>query len=53
MISHALRARRFFPLANRRQRAVQAVRYAKAIEYLGDKWLLKQPAQKLAQVRPV
>ena len=35
---YALKARRFFPFASRKQAASQAVKYARAIEYLGPNW---------------
>ena len=45
-LRYALRARRFYPYAPRRQAAKQAVAYAKAVEYLGDKWVLLKKVQK-------
>lgn len=53
MIKDALRARRFFPNAPRHQAASQAVKYAKAVEFLGDKWLLVKKAVRLPEARPV
>ena len=53
MLRHALKARKFFPHATRHQAAVQAVRYAKAIEYLGPKWLAIRNSPRLAEPRPV
>ena len=53
MLKHAIRARRFFPLAPRHQAAKQAVAYAKAIEFLGDNWLALRKVEKLAEPRPV
>jgi hypothetical protein len=53
MLKHALRARRFFPLAPRHQAARQAVAYMKAIEYLGDRWLLAKASARLITPRPV
>ena len=52
-LSDALKARRYYPNANRHQAAIQAVRYAKALEYLGDKWLLVRKSGKLPELRPV
>ena len=43
---YALRARRFFPLAPRRQAASQCVKYAKAIEYLGPNWKALQMVER-------
>ena len=52
-IRNALRARHFFPNAPRRQAASQAVKYAKAIEFLGDKWLIIKKSARLPEMRPV
>jgi hypothetical protein len=52
-ISYALKARKFFPLAPRHQAASQAVRYAKAVSWLGDRWLLATKSEKLSTPRPV
>jgi hypothetical protein len=52
-IKQALKARRFFPLAPRHQAALQAVRYAKAVAYLGDRWLLSTKSERLSTPRPV
>jgi hypothetical protein len=49
----ALRARHFFPHASRSVCARQAVAYAKAIQFLGDRWILARPSQRLAEPRPV
>ena len=53
MLKHALRARRYYPNAPRKQAARQAIAYAKAIEYLGDRWLLVKNSPKLITLRPV
>ncbi len=52
-LADAMKARKFYPLADRRSRAIQAVRYAQALAYLGDKWLLIKKSNKLAELRPV
>lgn len=49
----ARRARAFYPLAELRQRRVQAARYARAVALLGDKWLLARRAERLPEPRPV
>jgi len=53
MLRYALKARRFYPNAPRKQAAKQAVAYAKALEYLGDKWLLAKKYHRLDTPRPV
>lgn len=53
MLIHALKARKFFPNAPRKQAARQAVAYAKALAYLGDKWLLTKKSSRLISPRPV
>ena len=52
-IRQALKARRFYPLAPRCQAASQAVKYAKAVAYLGDRWLLATKSERLSTPRPV
>ena len=47
MIKHALRARRFFPYATRKVAASQAVKYAKAVSYLGPRWLFIKDTPRL------
>lgn len=37
MIKHALKARRFYPFATRRQAASQAVKYARAMQYMAER----------------
>jgi hypothetical protein len=39
LLTRARRARQFFPLAPRKQRASQAAKYAKAVKDLGPNWL--------------
>ena len=53
LLKNALRARHFYPYAPRKQRAKQAVAYARALEFLGDKWLLASPSSRLINPRPV
>jgi len=45
-IRNAFKARRFFPNAPRHQRAKQALAWAKAVAFLGDKWLLYAPLKR-------
>lgn len=52
-LSVARRAMGFYPLAMPRQRRVQAVRYARAVAILGDRWLLVKRAERLPKPRPV
>lgn len=52
-IKQALKARKFFPNAPRHQAAIQAVRYAQAVEYLGNKWILVRQSARLSEPRPV
>ena len=37
----------FYPEAERKQQVRQAVKYAQALEYLGDKWILAKPVNKV------
>ncbi len=53
LIQLALKARRFFPNAGRKQAASQAVKYANAVLYLGERWLLASKSEKLTKLRPV
>ena len=52
-LTHARKARNYFPLTTRKSRAVQAARYAAAIEFLGDRWLLARKCERLDSPRPV
>ena len=47
MLRTALRARRFFPLAPRKQAARQAIAYARAVAYLGPNWLFVKQVQRV------
>lgn len=49
----ALRARRFFPNAPRKQAASQAVKWAESVIALGDKYLLAKQCERLLEPRPV
>jgi hypothetical protein len=43
LLTRARRARQFFPLAGRKQRASQSAKYARAVAMLGKNWMfLKQ-----------
>ena len=53
IIETARKARGYYPLATRKQRAAQAAAYAFAIKYLGDKWLLAKASARLITPRPV
>lgn len=46
MIRHALRARHYFPLAPRHQAAHQAVKYARALAWLGTHWILYKKVER-------
>ena len=46
-----LKARHFYPNAPRKQVAKQAVAYAKAVLYLGDKWLAVRQCTRLEEPR--
>ncbi len=52
-LKDALKARRYYPNATRHVAAIQAVRYAKALEWLGDRWLLVKKSSRLPEARPV
>ena len=39
LLTRARRARQFFPLAPRKQRASQSAKYARAVKLLGPNWL--------------
>ena len=49
----ALQARRFFPNAERKQAASQAVKWAKAVLFLGEKHILFDKKARLSEPRPV
>lgn len=53
MLSMVRHAMRFYPNATRKQRASQAVKWALAIAFLGDKWILSRRIEKLDEPRPV
>ena len=40
------KATKYFPNAGRHTRAIQAHRYAMALLFLGDKWILANPREK-------
>jgi hypothetical protein len=46
----ARRARQFFPLAPRKQRASQSAKYARAVKLLGANWLF---ITQVERVRPL
>ena len=50
LLRRARRAREFFPLCSRKQRANQAAKYAKAVQYLGSEWLF---IKELERVQPL
>jgi hypothetical protein len=51
IIRLALKARKFFPNAPRKQAASQAVKYAKAVAYLGERWLAIRKCERLEEPR--
>ena len=53
MLTLARHARQFYPLASSRQRASQSAKWAAAVRYLGNRWILAKPVQKLSEPRPV
>ena len=53
ILSLARQARSFYPHAAPVQRRRQAVRYARSVILLGDKWLLAKRADKLSSPRAV
>ena len=50
LLTRARRARQFFPLAPRKQRASQSAKYARAVAMLGPNWLF---IKDVARVRPL
>jgi len=53
MIALARHARKFFPLADRKQRCAQAAKWAAAVHFLGNRWILRHPVVRLQEPRPV